>query len=120
MLTVGIALRTISAPNAREHWAVRARRVKAERTTTFLSMKEARRFAPAGPLVITLTRLTGPRGKHLDDDNLAGSLKAVRDGVADWLGCADNDPRLTWRYGQERGEIWAVRIQVMEAGQWRN
>lgn len=115
MLTVGIAMRTISASNAREHWAKRARRVKGERTLAYVSIKEARRFPPGGPLVITLTRITGPRGKPLDDDNLAGSLKAVRDGVADWLGTPDNDPRLTWRYGQERSTIWAVRIDVVEA-----
>jgi hypothetical protein len=72
----------------------------------------------AGGVVVTLTRLAPSRG--LDDDNLAASLKAVRDGVADALGLAeDRDPRVTWRYAQANGRAvlglpsgYGVRIEI--------
>jgi hypothetical protein len=51
------------------------------------------------PCVVTFTRLSAG---ELDDDNLAGSCKAVRDGVADWLGVDDRDKRVQWRYSQGR------------------
>ena len=42
---------------------------------------------------------------------LIGSLKAVRDGVADALSLDDGDPRLTWEYRQETGPF-GVRIYL--------
>jgi hypothetical protein len=47
----------------------------------------------------------------MDGDNSIGSLKAVRDGVADALGIDDGDPRLTWEYRQETGPF-GVRIYL--------
>lgn len=60
---------------------------------------------------MTLTRIA-PR--ELDGDNLQSSLKACRDGVADWLGVDDRDPRVTWSYAQRRGapHYYAVEVQV--------
>ena len=43
-----------------------------------------------------------PRG--LDDDNLASSLKALRDGVARALGIDDRDPCVRYVVDQRRGE----------------
>jgi hypothetical protein len=63
------------------------------------------------PVVVTLTRIA-PR--RLDGDNCAGGLKHWRDGIADWLGIDDADPRVSWRYEQERGE-YALRIRVQYA-----
>lgn len=65
------------------------------------------------PVDVTITRIA-PR--KLDDDNLAASAKSVRDGIADALGCKDNDPRVTWTYAQERGaaKAYAVRILVAQ------
>lgn len=34
--------------------------------------------------------------------------------VAAWLGVDDADPRVTWQYGQRRGE-YGVRIEIKEA-----
>lgn len=65
------------------------------------------------PVDVTITRIA-PR--KLDDDNLAASAKSVRDGIADALGCKDNDPRVSWAYTQERGapKAYAVRITVAQ------
>jgi hypothetical protein len=57
-----------------------------------------------------MTRLGPSAG--LDSDNLAGALKAVRDGVADWLGIDDRDPRVAWVCDQRRAACWGVEIAV--------
>jgi hypothetical protein len=83
-----------------EHWRSRAWRVKCERAEI------ARVLAgvgtpPPGPWIVTVVRL-GPR--ELDaHDNLGTSAKGVVDEIAAWLGLgSDRDPRVTWRYAQEK------------------
>jgi hypothetical protein len=63
------------------------------------------------PQTVTLTRIA-PRA--FDDDNLAASFKAVRDGVADALGVKDNDSRVRWVYAQRRGlpREYSVEIRI--------
>ena len=85
----------------------RSRRVKAER-------QAAAWVTPAGyglPCVVRLTRLSSGT---LDDDNLLGALKGVRDGIADRLGIKDNDPRIEFRYAQEKvkRKDYGVRIEL--------
>lgn len=103
-------LRTRSL-NEREHPQVKARRIARERGVTRLACappcSALRAHAPPR-LTITLVRI-GPR--RMDSDNSIGSLKAVRDGVADALGIDDGDPRLTWEYRQETGPF-GVRIYL--------
>lgn len=48
-------------------------------------------------LVVTMTAYL-PR--YLDDDNLAGALKPVRDELADWMGVDDGDRRILWECDQ--------------------
>ena len=100
---------TVSEANRRDHWAVKAKRAKRHRFV-------ARALCPpaALPCVVRLTRLSAGT---LDDDNLRGALKAVRDGCADRLGIDDRDPRVEWQYGQERakGQKGAVRVEILPA-----
>lgn len=63
---------------------------------------------PPAPLVVTITR-HGPR--KLDDDNLQGACKAVRDGIADSVGVDDGSDIYTWVYKQEHGP-YAVTVEV--------
>ena len=123
-------LRIRNGCNLREHWSVRAKRVKRERflvgaalwklgrARPELSNRDPRvawRYAPAlwnlgpTPVIVTLTRCAG---RLLDDDNAIAGFKGVRDEVADWLGVDDRDPRVTWRYAQERSKGYAVRIEI--------
>lgn len=62
----------------------------------------------------TVVKLTRYSCGTLDDDNLRGSLKSVRDGVADALGIADNDGRVRWEYAQEKCKrgAYCVRVQI--------
>ena len=94
--------------NDREHWAVRKKRVKAEKEAVAWTLSNKPK--PALPCVIRLTRVAPSNG--LDDDNLVGALKAVRDAVADWIGVDDKKREVVrYEYRQERGK-WAVLISV--------
>ncbi len=101
-------LRTGRGLNSREHYMARARRVRAERERVGW---ELARWAerPPIPCVCVLTRFAPSNG--LDDDNLAGALKSVRDAVAEWLGVDDRDrSRVRYLYEQQRAG-WGVGIE---------
>ena len=112
-----VLVKLVNALNKREHWAVRMSRAKAQRAQAALAMRASAIGRPlalqmaGGGLTITITRRGGRR---MDDDGLTASAKHVRDGVADWLGIDDGDPRLTWvvrQDGAPRGKHW-VDIEV--------
>lgn len=107
--TVQIGIRAVSLTNQREHWAKRAKRAKEHRAAAHYQMR-AHRVKCELPCVITLTRLA-PR--PLDDDNLRGALKSVRDGIADWAGVDDRDPAIKWEYGQGKAEKGAPSYGVL-------
>lgn len=119
MISVTIPIRTVSEANTRGHWAARASRVKRQRTTTALTLRSCATGRTRLPCVVSLVRVA-PRA--LDDDNLRGALKAVRDELAVWLGLPlnrrgqadDSDPRVRWEYAQERGSPrqYAVRVEI--------
>ena len=111
-LILTLPIRTKSEANGREHWHAKAKRVQQQRWVSFASVRTAisgLKFRT--PLVVLLTRV-GQR--QLDDDNLAGALKAVRDGIADAFDSKDDGPGFaTWVYEQTYGppsvhvEIWS-------------
>lgn len=95
-----------SASNLREHWAVRAKRVKGQRDK---AMKLCPKWKGGALLVVELVRVA-PR--ELDGhDNLRAALKGHVDGIASRLGLDDRSPLVEWRYGQEQGEP-GVRVTV--------
>ncbi len=108
-VAVTIPLRLPSAANLREHWRVRATRVRTQRDA--VTMYLGGRARPAFPVVVTLTRIA-PRA--LDSDNLQSAMKGTRDSVASWLGTPDNDPRIRWEYAQRSGgvRVYAVEIRI--------
>ena len=83
-----------SEANSRDHWATKAKRVKAQRNAArMLVTTGMHKLAWA---VIDYMRnksatvqLHVTRSRRLDDDNLTSGLKAIRDGVADALGRND-------------------------------
>jgi len=104
---VTFAMQTSRGLNTREHFRVRIKRVKAEREVTSWELQRCQR--PPIPCTCLLTRMAPSRG--LDDDNLAGALKGVRDEVAKWLGVDDgNRQAVRFRYAQVRAP-WGVRVQ---------
>ncbi len=114
MIVVTLPLVTVSESNRRDHWTVRAKRSRDNRTVARVMFAKARFDATgqiylSGRAVVTLTRIS-PR--MLDDDNLRPALKAVRDGIADALQIDDRDPRVEWRYAQRKGVQKAVEVEM--------
>ena len=112
VVCVALPIKVRSEANGRDHWRVKARRAREQRMHSAWLLRKASR-PPAPPLTIALTRIA-PR--DLDSDNLASGFKAIRDGVADWLGVDDGDKRLTWIYAQRRGapREYAAEVAVHE------
>lgn len=114
MISATIPLRVVSEANERGHWSKKAKRAKVQRMTVGLVVggHVAHHGKPSLPCTVVLTRVAPSSG--LDTDNLARSLKAVRDAVADAIGIDDRDPRVAWLYAQRRGKPkeWAVEIRI--------
>jgi hypothetical protein len=118
--SVQYSVKLTGSQNAREHWRTRAKRVKAERAKAENWCFHFLEKPTTWPVVVRLTRI-GPR--KLDSDNVSGACKAVRDGVADFLGINDGDEsKVSWVYAQELGQygvrielLWRYRAPVVEA-----
>ena len=81
-------------PNARVHWAQRARATKAARFCAWALTGEAvqkagLRTVPEGKLHLMLD-FYPPDRRRRDDDGLLAAFKAARDGIADALGIDDS------------------------------
>jgi len=112
-MVINLPIKTVSESNQRGHWAKKARRVRQQRDAAYLLVREAIGVLPDGLpeyRTIILTRIS-PR--KLDTGNLAVAMKAVQDGVADALGIDDGDERFDWRYAQERGKVYSVRVEIV-------
>jgi hypothetical protein len=108
-----IPIKIVSESNNTDHWTVKSKRHKAHKKAVLLYVP--RITIKQQKAIVTLTRF-GMR--RLDDDNLVGALKWIRDAVADRLipglnpGMADSDPRITWQYRQQTGKIYALEIKT--------
>lgn len=114
MIRAFVPGRTESKTNQRVHWSRRHKEAKRQRHDAHWAMIQECKVhwdLDDGPLAITLTRVS-PNHQRLDDDNLRGALKSIRDGIADWLGVDDKDPRITWEYDQGGGDEYGVDILV--------
>lgn len=115
-IVIILPIRTINPCNTREHWAVRSKRHASQRYEAYMAMsggvsfKVLRRRFPH-LIRVTLTRI-GKR--YMDTDGLAASFKAVRDGIAQAFGIDDGADFYEWRYEQEIGKEYAVRITIEE------
>lgn len=120
ILQVSIPIRTRLGLNSREHWRARSARVKKEREQVGLALLTVNKQLRAAydllhkgdtALAIGMKRISPGT---LDDDNLVGSLKGIRDAVAFALGIDDRDKRVAWIYEQGKGapKEYAVRVRI--------
>ena len=110
MIATTIPVKIISVANARLNRFALAAMNKSHRAITKNTLAGLA-YPPNAPLTIVLTRIGA---KALDTDNLAGGFKAVRDGVADWLGVDDGSPLLDWQYQQRSGsKYYFVEVEVI-------
>lgn len=136
-MTITLPIRTVSEANQHAHWRARSTRAKCQRSGVALALyrpltpfrralavdayafaerategnlAQAKACAVPPHVVVTLTRIA-PRS--LDSDNLAGSQKHVRDGVADALGIDDRDSRVAWCYAQRNGVTREYAVEIV-------
>ena len=108
MIEVEIDMKIVSMANMRMHWAVKAKLVKSQRQKAFNALASVAAPLPL-PCTIVLTRVA-PRA--LDGDNLQSGFKAVRDGVADWLGVDDGSQLVEWQYKQRADGVKNYKVEI--------
>ena len=93
--------------NARVHWAVKARAVKKARQAAHIACLEAPRIQCDPHAVIFIEYW--PKTYRGDIHNVASSLKAYIDGIADAMGCDDRgfkvDYPTVWAGKSDHGEV---------------
>lgn len=95
--------------NSRGHWAKKAKSIKAYRTECAWIARAAG-IGSATPRRMHVAFYPPDRRKR-DDDNMTGSFKAGRDGIADAIGC--DDSVIEFEYSFHRNEcIGVVRVTV--------
>lgn len=114
MIEVELDMKIVSVANMRLHWAAKARLTKSQRERARKALEAVAKFGgvDALPVTVVLTRVA-PR--RLDGDNLQSGFKAVRDGVADWLGVDDGHHLVDWQYKQRSAgpKVYRVEIEVI-------
>jgi len=111
-----LPLKTVSEANSSEHWSKKAKRHRVQ--AFFVRMAFHTLKSPISlPCCVKMTRLGG---RGLDaKDNLPMAFKYVADAIADQLipglrpGMADDDPRITWEYAQEKAKKQGIRIEII-------
>lgn len=77
------------SPNARVHWAVKAKAAKAYKQACWALTKEAKAVINWDGEVYLWITFVPPDRRSYDDDNLVGRFKYGRDGIALALGIDD-------------------------------
>lgn len=98
-------------PNARTHWAPKARATKRMRHDAAWAAKEARVKVGDGPVHISLT-FYPPDKRRRDLDGCISSCKAYLDGLADALGIDDSRFTLSARMASVCAHDGEVKIEV--------
>lgn len=89
------------------HWAWLSATTRKQKEATYYCLHD--KSIPPPPLTVTITRI-GPR--KLDDDNLEGACKYVRDQIARKVGIDDGSDQYTWLYGQRKGKPGEYGVEV--------
>ena len=116
-LTFEVPVQTYSTNRYRRAgWQWTRRQAKAEHKTTALAYRASGRYSfdETATLQIRLTRFH--QAHPLDDDNLRGAVKAIRDALTLELGFEDDsDPRLIFHYSQQKrpaSDGHGVRVDI--------
>lgn len=109
-MTITIPIKTYST-NEQRRWKPMQRHGKVKKQRNDVAFFLFNRDFPPPPVSVLLVRIAPSVG--LDDDNLVGALKAVRDEVAKAIGVDDGKKGgITWKYDQRRGDDYAVEVSV--------
>lgn len=97
------------SPNARCHWAKKARIIKKYRADCFYLTKAAKAKAGEGAILLDVV-FYPPTPRSRDMDNMIASVKALLDGLADALGVNDSRFSITYAKGDRLGGKVSVRF----------
>lgn len=105
------------SPNARVHWAKKGLATKKYRQEAMIFAKSAARYdysslPESGPIKLRVTFFT-PDNRRRDIDNMAASMKAAFDGIAEAWGVDDSRFRLTLEIGAPV-KHGAVIVEVLQ------
>lgn len=107
---VFVAIHTSTPGNSRRHWSAEGRDAKKQRTAACMALLTIRHRLPLFPVHVKFTRY-GPSA--VDRHNLPGMLKHLIDGVADFYGVDDGDPRWEFEFAPPaKAPYWGVRIDI--------
>lgn len=115
---VTIPLQTATETNTRQMWYVVSRGAKKAREVTCLALKGLHVEYPS---LIKSAKFTRHGLRLVDDDNLPGTMKRVRDQVAAWIagnntpdGKGDDSPTcgVAWSYDQVKGKEYGVVVEL--------
>lgn len=101
-------------PNARVHWAVRAKAAKAARLNAAWSAKAAGFGRMEAEAIQATVIFTPPDNRNRDEDGMLTSCKAYLDGIADVIGVDDSKWRLSIRRETPR-QPGGVRVELASA-----
>ncbi len=105
-----------SRSNERVHWSKRSRLSRLQRQGAYLETRAAMPIKDPMKLPVTVT-MTRVSVRRIDDDNLAGAFKSIRDGIADAFGVDDSPSGpITWRYARRGGASACAEITIEEGG----
>jgi hypothetical protein len=96
MTDLTFPIKTVSEANRREHWTVKNKR-KIAQQTEFRALWRTQKRKVTLPAIVTFTRYSC---KVLDDDNLRGAFKGIRDALAREIKIDDGSDQVKWRYEQ--------------------
>ena len=87
------------SPNAREHWAKKAKATKKARQTAWGAALEAKASRISADRLSVSVTFCAPNKRKRDLDNCISSLKPSFDGIADAVGIDDSNWQLAFRWG---------------------
>lgn len=114
----------ILSPNARPHWAAKAKAAKDYRNACYLACRMADLVQPdtMGKLHLWID-FHPPSNRRIDDDNCLSRLKSGRDGISDYLGI-DDCMFVSHPFVKEKIPGGCVKIKItagpMDADEFKN
>lgn len=97
-------------PNARVHWAKRAKATKIARIEAAWATKAAYLRVDPGLVPMTITFFP-PDNRRRDRDGMISAIKAQLDGIADALGVDDNCFRPSFAFGSPvKGGLVSIEV----------
>lgn len=102
----------VLSPNARVHWSVLAKAKKKAKSDAYFIARAAGLHGIKTSAVTVQYTFFPPDRHARDDDNLVGSMKAFRDGIASAMGVDDRHWTVSHRFAGEIKMHGMVKVEL--------